>query len=267
VFCDKNVFRHVYRSFSPAYIVREMRHLVRDFRVRDIAFIDSTFTPDRKRVQEIVSAIREAGLDVTWTCSARADVLDRDLLKKMKDAGCWRVRLGIESGNDEVLKFIKKGLTRAQVRKTAELAYELDLEPKGFFMIGHLTDTRETIEETIAFACSLPLKDVTVQMNTPLRNTPQFRMLRDYGTLVTEDEFRYTFWEPVFVPRGLSRSELGVYYARFYLAFYLRPVVWFRHVKSIRSFSDVVKYLRGLGILFYFLKSWLRERLRSEKPA
>lgn len=261
VFCDKNVFKNVYRSFSPAYIVREMAHLVRDFGARDIAFIDSTFTPDRNRVSEIVAAIQEAQLGVTWTCSARADVLDRELLKKMKDAGCWRVRLGVESGNDEVLKFIRKGVTKAQVRKTAESAYELDLAPKGFFMIGHLTDTRETIEETIAFACSLPLTDVTVQVNTPLRNTPQYRILRDYGTLVTDDESRYTFWEPVFLPRGMSRKELGFYYAKFYLAFYLRPVVCFRHLKSIRSLSDMVKYAGGIRILFYFFISWLKEKL------
>ncbi len=261
VFCDKNVFKHAYRSFSPAYIVREMAHLAADFKARDIAFIDSTFTPDRDRVLRIVAAIQEAGLGVTWTCSARADVLDRDLLKKMKDAGCWRVRLGIESGNEEVLKFIKKGVTRSQVRQTAEAAYELDLAPKGFFMIGHLPDTRETIEETIAFACSLPLQDITVQMNTPLRNTPQYHILKDYGTLITGDASRYTFWEPVFLPRGMSRKELGFYYAKFYLTFYLRPVVIFRHLKSIRSISDIGKYARGLRILFCFLFSWLRERV------
>ena len=112
IFCDKNVFKNRYRSFSPKYIVEEMFHLVKEFKAGDIAFVDSTFTPSKDRVYGIVEEIKKANLNVTWTCSVRGDVLDRQLLKDMKDAGCWRIRLGIESGNNEVLKFIKKGVTK-----------------------------------------------------------------------------------------------------------------------------------------------------------
>ena len=171
IFCDKNVFKNIYRSFSPKYIVSEMSHLVKDFKARDIAFLDSTFTPSKSRVYEIVKEIKKANLNVTWTCSVRADILDEQLLKEMKLAGCWRVRIGVESGNNEVLNFIKKGITTNHARQVAKWAYELDLEPKAFFMVGHLIDTKETLEDTINFACSLPLKDITVQMNTPLKNT------------------------------------------------------------------------------------------------
>ena len=260
IFCDKNVFRNAYRSFSPKYIAREMLHLTRDYRAKDIAFVDSTFSPNKKRVYDIIKEIKNSNLDVAWTCSIRADVVDRELLKEMKDAGCWRVRLGIESGDDEVLKFIKKGTTKCQVRKVADWAYELDLEPKGFFMVGHLVDTKKTIEETISFACELPLKDITVQMNTPLKNTQQYQLIEKYGSLMTEDFSDYSFWHPVFISKELNEAELRHYYRKFYLRFYLRPAIWYRHIVKIRSFSDIIKYLRGIKVIFFFLISWLKER-------
>ena len=259
IFCDKNVFSNIYRSFSPRYIVNEMSHLVREFKAKDIAFVDSTFTSDKERVYEIVKEIKQHNLNVTWTCSIRVDVVDKQLLKEMKNAGCWRVRLGIESGNDEVLKFIKKGITRSQIRKVANWAYELDLEPKGFFMVGHLIDTRQTIKDTIDFACSLPLKDITVQMNTPLKNTPQYKLMKKYGRVITTDFSNYSFWEPIFIPDSLSDRECSCY-KEFYLKFYLRPVMLYRHIIKIRSFSDIVKCLKGIEIVFFFLILWLKDK-------
>lgn len=260
IFCDKNVFKNVYRSFSPRYIVGEMSHLVREFKAKDIAFVDSTFTPSKNRVYEIIREIKNSNLDITWTCSIRADVMDKQLLKEMKDAGCWRVRLGIESGNDDLLKFIKKGITKHQVRRVLKWAYQLDLEPKAFFMIGHLADTKQTIEETIDFACSLPLKDITVQINTPLKNTSQYPLIEKYGKIITRDFSNYSFWEPVFLPNGLRQNEFSHYYRRFYLKFYLRPRICYRYIVKVRSFSDIIKYLRGARIIFFFFISWLKER-------
>ncbi|OGW75969.1 MAG: hypothetical protein A2Z72_04720 [Omnitrophica bacterium RBG_13_46_9] len=259
IFCDKNVFKNTYRSFSAKYIVNEMSHLVRQFNAKDIAFVDSTFTPNKERVYEIVREIKNSNLDVTWTCSVRADVLDRPLLKEMRDSGCWRVRLGIESGDDEILKFIKKGVTKSQLIKVTNWAYELDLEPKGFFIIGHLADTKKTIEDTINFACSLPLKDITVQVNTPLRNTPQYHIMERYGKLATKDLSSYSFWEPVFIPDGLTYRTISYYYKKFYLNFYLRPKIWYRHIKKIRCYSDIIKYLKGVRILAFFFISWLKK--------
>ena len=178
VFCDKSVFGRSYRSFSPEYIVAEMEDLIKNFGARDIAFVDSCFTVDRERVESIVNEILKKGLKVSWTCTVRADVITKELLRKMRDAGCWRIRLGIESGNSEVLSFINKGITIKQIKNAANWAAEVGLQPKGFFSIGHLIDTKDTIEDSIKLAKSLPLKDITVQINTPLPNTPQYSLYK-----------------------------------------------------------------------------------------
>jgi len=261
IFCDKSVFRSMYRSFTPSYIAKEMRQLKDEYNARDIAFVDSTFTPSKERVLGITEAIKIADLGITWTCSVRADVLDRETLKDMKEAGCWRVRIGVESGNEEVLKFIKKGITKEQVRRVARWAYELDLEPKGFFMVGHLTDTKRTIRETISFARSLPFKDVTVQINTPLANTPQSKLAEKYGTVRNRrDRSDYTLFEPVFVPYGMTRQELLRYQRLFYLVFYLRPSLIYWHLKKIRRLSDINKYIEGAKLILFMAISWIKEK-------
>ncbi len=249
VFCDKSVFGNRYRSFSAAYICREMESLIREYGARDIAFLDSTFTVSRERVESIVCEILKQKIRVKWTCTVRADIVTREMLAMMKQAGCWRVRIGIESGSEDVLGFIKKGITLEQVKKAVGWASELGLQPKGFFMIGHLPDTRETIQKTIRFARSLPLKDITVQINTPMPGTPQFDMADWYGSFSTSDFADYSYWQPVFIPHGLNRKALLKAYHFFYRSFYLRPSVLLRHICSIKTFSDLIKYLKSFKLI------------------
>lgn len=251
IFCDKNVFGKKYRSFSPEYIVSEMEYLIDNFGAKDIAFLDSCFTVNKERVESIILEMNKRQLGMSWTCTARADVVTRELLDKMKKAGCWRIRLGIESGDEEVLGFIKKGITRKQVQDATGWAAEAGLQPKGFFMIGHLIDTKKSIEETIRFAKSLPLKDITVQINTPLKNTYQYGVYKKYGSLVVESSSRLSYFEPVFIPDGLTREYLKKIYREFYSSWYLRPVVFWRHLKSLHSLKDIRKYLKALSLLFF----------------
>ena len=248
LFCDHSTYGVSYRSFSAKRIVDEMEELVYRYGAKDIAFVDSLFMVSKRRVLEIVEEIMRRGLQVHWTSTVRANIADEDLLRRMKAAGCWRARIGIEAGNDDVLRFIRKDVTKAQVRAVAEAAERVGLHPKGFFMIGHPTETEETINESIEFAKSLPLTDITVQINTPLPGAEQWEIFRDYGTVTTEDWSRYSFWEPVFVPQGLTIERMQMLYRKFYRSFYFRPIIVYRHVKMLKSLNDVRRFIRATGI-------------------
>jgi anaerobic magnesium-protoporphyrin IX monomethyl ester cyclase len=255
-FCQKS--RTGYRSHSPKYIVDEMEHLVRDFGVRDIAFVDSLFCANRRRVDAICDEIIARGLHkkVSWTCSSRVEVVDKRLLQKMKDAGCWRTRFGVESGHDDVLDFISKGINQKMIRKAITAADEVGLRPKAFFMVGHMPDSRERILETINFAKSIPLHDVTVQINTLLPETPQLEIWKreghKWGRLVNSTTDEKSFWEPTFVPWGLEPEDLVELHRRFYREFYLRPATLKRHLESVRTWRDIFKYAQAAS-LFSFL--------------
>ncbi|MDP8256853.1 MAG: hypothetical protein P9M14_13975 [Candidatus Alcyoniella australis] len=117
-------------------------------------------------------------------------------------------------------------------------------------MVGHIGKTQRTLDQSLRFALSLPLKDLTVQINTPMPGTPQYEQYREHGTLLTDDLSRYTYFQPVFVPHGLSARQLVAAHRRFYRRFYLRPITLLRHLRSIRRFSDLGKYLRALPLLW-----------------
>lgn len=255
-FCQKA--NSGYRSHSAKYIVDEMEELVDKYGAKDIAVVDSLFCANRKRVEAICDEIMARGLQsrLSWTCSSRVEVVDKPLLQKMKDAGCWRTRFGIESGHDTVLDFISKGITQEKIRKAVTAAHEVGLRPKAFFMVGHMPDTKETILETIRFAKSLPLHDVTVQINTLLPETPQLEIWNreghKWGRLVNTTTDEKSFWEPTFVPWGLEPEDIIELHRQFYREFYLRPVTLRRHLSAIKTPEDVMKYMEAAG-LFTFL--------------
>jgi len=254
-----------YRSRSAEAIVDEMEHLVRDFGARDIAIVDSLFCANKRRVMKVCDEILRRGVKVSWTCSSRVEVVDKEMLQRMKEAGCWRTRFGVESGSDRVLDFISKGITKDKIRNAITWADEVGLRPKAFFIVGHLPDTAETIRETIEFAKSIPLHDVTVQINTLLPKTPQMEVWEregeKWGRVLNRTTDEKSFWEPTFVPWGMEREDLIRFHRQFYREFYFRPEVLSRHLEEIHSVRDLYKYVQASSLFsFLFYDS---ESLRS----
>ena len=251
-FCDSAaVTGKRYRAPSPKYLVDEMEHLKKDFGVREVAFAATTFTVSHRKTEEFLDELESRKLNMAWTASTRVDVVDKPLLQRMKNAGCWSIRMGIESGDDEVLKFIQRGMTTDEVRRVVNDANDVGLQIKAFFIVGHLIDTPATIRKSIDFACSLPLDDVTVQINTPLPNTPQFNMAPKYGQL-NPDFSRYNFWRPVYVPHGMTEDELIWWHREFYKRFYWRAKTVKAHVKKkLLHFHTFVNYMKTLNLFVY----------------
>ncbi|MFH1532947.1 MAG: radical SAM protein [Pseudomonadota bacterium] len=248
-FCDHGTYGITYRSSSPERIALEMEELVDRYGARDIAFVDSLFMVSKERVRRIISAMDRRGVDVHWTCTIRANVADRAILREMKAAGCWRVRIGIESGSERILETIHKEVELADIHAAVRVADELGLHPKAFFIIGHPTETRESVMESIDLACRLPLTDITVQLNTPLPGAAQWETAAEHGTFTSPDWTRYSFWEPVYIPGAMTADELDALYRRFYRRFYYRPVVVRRHLRMIKNWRDLVRLARGLRVL------------------
>ncbi len=255
IFCDKSTFADTYRARSPALLVQEMHHLERRYGIRDIAFVDSTFTPTKARIHAVLEAMEVHPPRASWTASCRADVLDEPTLRRMRSLNCWKVRIAVESGNDEILRRIRKGVTKSGFEATVHAAKRAGLQVKGFFMLGHIGETAETMEETIQFALSLPLDDATVQLNTPLVGTPQYELCQAHGRLVPSQLETSSFFQPAFIPEGMTGTQLLHGLRRFYRRFYLRPTKLLGLAASCRNPSDVRRILRSAPLAFNMMIS------------
>lgn len=252
IFCDNNTFGRTTRFHSAEYVVAEIKELVSAYGAKEIAFLDDTFVLDKKRLYKIFKILDQEKVKLSWTCMTRVNNLDYKLLEYMRDNGCWQIRIGIESGNQKVLDFIKKGITLEQVTDVAHWCSKLGILTSGFFIIGHHIDTQQTIQETIEFAASLPLTDVIATINTPIPGTESYAIVREYGEYDESDWTSLNYWTPVFVPYGLTREFLLAKQAELYRRFYFRPSVLFRQLAKINSLPSLSKFLKNslLGLRF-----------------
>ena len=181
----------IYRTRSVSDLADEFEYILNELpEIKEIFIEDDTFTVNQPRVIEFCDEIIKRGLKPVWSCNTRVD-LTFETMKKMKDAGCRLLVCGYESGNQEVLNEIKKGITLEQSKAFAENARKLDIKVFGCFMIGLTGDSLETIDETYKFAQSVYPDMCFFQQAVPFPGTGFYDWAKENGYLITED---YSKW-------------------------------------------------------------------------
>lgn len=234
-FCDRSVFGRRVRFRGAKSMAAEITLLVRRHGVREIAFVDDTFTLARDRIYSLFEILDARGISFPWTCMSRVNTVDREFLRFMKEKGLWHVSFGIESGDEAILRKIGKKISLDKARQVIGWCNELGIETKGFFMLGHPGETAESMERTVREALSMGLSDIVTTINTPLPGSEQYANASDYGVLNKGDLARHNMWNPVFVPYGLTARLIREKHREFYRRFYLRPKIVARYLKSFIS--------------------------------
>jgi len=263
-FCDRSVFGQSLRQRSAENVAAEIEHLWNEHHVREIAFVDDTFTLRPQRIRDFFQILDRKSISFPWTCMSRISAVDQNLLTFMRDRGCWHISFGIESGNEEILRRIKKNISLAQARRVIQWCAKLGIRTKGFFIVGHPGETPETIDQSIRLALELALDDVVVTINTPIPGSQQYQEAARYGSLDETDWSKFNCWRPVFVPYGLSRDQLLAKHREFYRRFYFRPRIVRRYVLSFLSPSGPRRLWALLRSLPFLL---LREKANPENRA
>jgi anaerobic magnesium-protoporphyrin IX monomethyl ester cyclase len=241
-FCDRNVFGERYRERSAANVAGEIEYLVAKHHVRELAFVDDTFLINKKRIRELFDLLDARGITLPWTCMSRINNVDEDFLRYIKSKGCWHISFGIESGDEGILARIRKNVSLANAGEVIGCCRRLKIKTKGFFIVGHPGETIETIEKSMKLACDLPLDDIVVTINTPIPGSVQYEEARRYGTLDTADWSKFNYWNPVFVPKGLTKAILTGKHRKFYRRFYLRPKIIGRYLMSIFGRGGLTRF-------------------------
>jgi anaerobic magnesium-protoporphyrin IX monomethyl ester cyclase len=252
-FCENATFGRRLRLRSAENVVEEIELHFSSFGAREIAFVDDTFTMKPQRIYDIFNLLTKKGLNFPWTCMARIDTVDEKLLAFMKEHGCWHISFGIESADQHILDTIRKNIQLEQVRTVIGTCHKLGILTKGFFMVGHPNETLESINKTISFATKLALDDVVVTINTPMPGTEQFENIVNYGTIDTSSWTTYNYWNPVFVPYGLTRDILTAKHKEFYRRFYLRPRIVLRYIKALAGPAGMKRLIQLLKAFRFLL--------------
>ncbi len=148
-YCSNSVFGRKMRLQSPEKILSEMEFLIGKYHIKEIHFYDDCFTLNKKRTRTICEEILRRKMKVIWSCTTRVDLVDEELLKLMRKAGCWLIAYGVESGSPKILKEMEKGVTVEQIEKSFKLTRKAGIRTLGYFMLGMPGETKETIQETI----------------------------------------------------------------------------------------------------------------------
>ena len=214
---------HLYRTKSPKAVGREMEEAKALFgdKVREYMFDDDTFTIDKHRAIAISEHMHR--LKLTWSCNARAN-LDYDTLKKLRDNGLRLLLVGFESGNQQILDGIKKGIKLEVARKFMENCHKLGITVHGTFNIGLPDETQQTIEETVRFACDISPHTIQVSIAAPYPGTELYRQAQENNwfsnnSLVASSGIQMsTLQYP-----NLSSAEIEDAVEKMYRKFYFRP--------------------------------------------
>lgn len=177
-FCSRPVFGNEFRSRTAANVADEVE-AVRGLGYERVWFADDCFTLNRKRLLDICDTLFRRRTDIGWECLSRVDTVDSEIAERMRRAGCIRVFLGIESGNDSVLKTMKKQATTSQAKEAVHTLKKAGIQTGAFFILGYPGENDKTIMDTVAFASSLPLDYLSFTLPYPIPGTQLFEKVRD----------------------------------------------------------------------------------------
>jgi hopanoid biosynthesis associated radical SAM protein HpnJ len=255
---------HQYRAKSPAAVGREMEEARAIFgdRVREYMFDDDTFTIDKQRAIAISEHMKR--LKLTWSCNARAN-LDYDTLKTLRDNGLRLLLVGFESGNQEILNNIRKGVKLEVARQFMKNCHDLGITVHGTFIIGLPIETRETVEETIRFACEINPHTIQVSIAAPYPGTELYEQAKannwfTENALVANSGIQAsTLQYP-----GLSSDQIEDAVEKMYRRFYFRPKAIIPIVREMLSDRQMLVRRLREGREFF---DYLRERRTQQTAA
>lgn len=251
-YCHKSTFGQRFLARSPENVINEIDFLVRNYKIKELDFYDDCFNFDEKRAETILDIIikHKYNLWLRFASGLRADKINSRFLKKMKKAGCRFIAYGIESGNQDILNTIPKGETLEQISKAIALTKKEGIEVAGFFILGFLDDTTETMRKTIEFAKGLDLDNVQFAIATPYPGTRMWNMIMEKkGKFLLKNWSDYSHSSgkmTYYIPGGPRKDEVEKMYRLAYREFYFRPSYMLKQITKITKPGFLTMTSRGV---------------------
>jgi anaerobic magnesium-protoporphyrin IX monomethyl ester cyclase len=249
-FCIKHVsYGDSVRFRSPSNVLAEIDQ-VTHLGVRDVHMYADLFTINRDHVMGICQGLLERDRPIRWTCNSRVDYCDAEMLRSMAQAGCWMISWGIESGDEAMLRRMRKGTTLDAIERALTWSREAGIRNWGYFIIGLPGETTDSIRRTIDLAKRLPLDLALFHIAAPHPGTPLFFEVVENGW------FRPgTKWEAVDMDRStvldypnLSAEELVWWTRRAFREWALRPGPMWTYLKMLMASPSLIRSALEIGL-------------------
>lgn len=245
-FCaSKVVWGRKVRYRSPELVLSEISCLIEKYKIKTFEIVDDCFILNKKRLRVILDSLSK-DYDIRFNCLNRVDCVDREILLKLKKAGCYLIRFGVESGSQKILNEMKKGISVEQIKNAFKLCKEINIPANASFILGMPGETIETVDETIALAKEINPAIIYIFFAMPLVGT-ELREEALTQKLILNDNWET--WEsldqPIIRTYELSYQELINLKKEFYNSFYYRPKYLIDKLCSIRGYNQIKHYLKG----------------------
>ena len=241
-----------YRMNSVPRVIEEMKMLVEKYGAKEILIRDDTFTLNRQRTIDLCDAIIKEGLNkkISWDAISRANLVDEELLTKMKEAGCWGMHFGVEGGTQKLIDSIKKDTTLEAIEKAFRLCRKIGINTRAYMMLGMPGSTKEDDIKTIEFAKKIDPDWAQFTICTPYPGTQMYdeqvkigNVSNDWDTFQTWGGFSET--DLPWVADGRSSDEIKELQRYALKSFYFRPKVIVRKMTNIDNLPILKKYVLG----------------------
>ena len=255
-FCDTSTFGAKVRANSPEMVFKMMRHLHSNHGIRHIQFVDDLFLASKIRTLALCDLIIDNKLKMTWSCTARVDTVKPDVVKRMKQAGCWEISFGLETGSNELLQKMEKAARVEVSEQAVNWTADAGIRCKGLFMLGYPGETTETIQKTKEFVRSIPMTTMNLSKFTPYPGSPVYREI--YGTNIKDDHWqKMNGMNFLWSPEGMDMEELDKEYQNIIKSFYKQHRVMHKYViMSIKNPTHLIRLSR-------FIAGYFRAKIRS----
>jgi len=232
------------RYRSVGNVIEELEECLYKFNIRNFLFRSDLFTQRRDWVIELCKEILSRRLAISWACNSRVDTLDPEMLAWMKRAGCWIIAFGVESGDDEMLKLMKKRTDSAKAREAVEMTRRAGILSSVYMLMGLPWETEATIRKNIEFFRELNADFVEVFYVYPFPGTELYKIGVENGLLRPGEIPREAYGEPAMPSLHLSKAELARWRRKALRKLLLRPTYVARTLLRCRSPVEAFNYLR-----------------------
>ncbi|MBF0207700.1 MAG: cobalamin-dependent protein [Oligoflexia bacterium] len=250
-FCFKQHADTKARFRDPISVVDEIESLVINNRIKEVMFYDDTIVTKRTHIEGICRELIKRKLKIRWESPSRVNSIDLDLLKLMKQSGCIRLRYGVESGDESILKEMNKQITGDQVKNIFKLTRSVGIESFAYFMTGYLNESRKMFENTMKLIKEISADQIMITLTTPYpktaleKNAIKLNMMpEDYWKDFILGKINYP------LPPLVKGSEKWIKEA--YRSFYFRPTYICGRLRHIKTFNQLKKHIQAAMALLVF---------------